>query len=218
MKREQLTNGFSLWTDEGCTFGTDAVLLAEFAKVKAGEHVCDLGSGCGILPFLWQSASGGPVVDAVECEPHACELFRRSVAENGLSDRIAVWEQSWNACTLPRETYDRVTCNPPYFPQNGGKQSPDAARRLARTEQGDTLAEVTAAAARLLKNGGRFVLCHRPERLVDAVTALRAEGLEPKRMQWVHHRADKAPFLWLCEAIKGGKPSLAVLPPIIIEE
>ncbi len=217
MRKEQLTNDYTLWVDEGCTFGTDALLLAAFASVKRTDRVCDLGSGCGILPFLWQTAEGGPVVDAVEREPHACDLLRRSVCENGLQDRIAVHEQSWCDLTLPCGVYDRVTCNPPYFPESG-KQSPDAARRLARTEQGDTLAQVTAAAARLLKNGGRFVLCHRPERLVDALMALRAQGLEPKRMQWVHHRVDKEPFLWLCEAIKGGKPSLTVLPPIIIKE
>ena len=77
MKRERLTNGFSLWVDDGCTFGTDAVLLAAFANVKATDRVCDLGSGCGILPFLWQTAAGGPAVDAVEREPHACALLRR---------------------------------------------------------------------------------------------------------------------------------------------
>ncbi|MBQ6829994.1 MAG: methyltransferase [Clostridia bacterium] len=218
MNKEQLTNGFSLWVDEGCTFGTDAVLLSAFAGVKRTDRVCDLGTGCGILPFLWQTANGGPTVDAVECEPHACELTRRSVCENGLQDRIYVWEQSWNALTLPHGVYDRVTCNPPYFSENSGKQSPDAARRLARTERGDTLTEVTVVAAKLLKNGGRFALCHRPERLVDVVTALRAAGLEPKRLQWVHHRVDSAPFLLLCEAIKGGGPSLTVLPPIIIKE
>lgn len=218
MKQEQLTNGFRLWVDDHCTFGTDAVLLATFANVKATDRVCDLGSGCGILPFLWQTATGGPVVDAVDCEPTACALIRRSVADNGLSDRITVWEQSWTTLTLPCGVYDRVTCNPPYFSANGGEQSPDAIRRLARTEQGDTLTEVATAAARLLKNGGRFVLCHRPERMVDALVALRAHGLEPKRMCLVHHRADKVPFLWLCEAIKGGKPSLNVLPPILIEE
>lgn len=218
MRQEQLRNGFFLWVDDDCTFGTDAVLLAEFARVKAGERVCDLGTGCGILPFLWQTKDGGPTVDAVECAPHACALLRRSVSENGLSERIAVYETSWCDLSLAAGTYDRVVCNPPYFPEAGGKQSPSSARRLARTERGETLAEVTAAAAKLLKNGGHFALCHRPERLCDVVTALRARGLEPKRLQWVHHRADKEPFLFLCEAIKGAKPSLTVLPPILIEE
>ncbi len=218
MNKEHLPNGFYIWVDTHCTFGIDAVLLSHFAAPKSCERVCDLGTGCGILPLLFQTKEGGPVVDAVECEPYAVELMRRSVRENGLQERIMVHEQSWCDLDLPASTYDRVVCNPPYFAKGGGKESPAAARRLARHENGDTLREVTAAAARLLKNKGRFVLCHRPERLVDVMVTLREHGLEPKRLQWVHDRPEKEPFLFLCEAIKGGKPSLAVLPSLGVKE
>lgn len=218
MHLEKLTNGYALWVDEECTFGTDALLLAAFANVKVGERVCDLGTGCGILPLLWQTPNGGPAVDAVDCQPQAVALARRSVAENGLSDRIAVHEQSWDALTLAHGAYDRVVCNPPYFSETAGKVSPSAARRTARHERGDTLSSVCGAAARLLKNGGRFALCHRPERLADVLGALRDKGLEPKRLQWVHARRDAVPFLFLCEAVKGAKPSLSVLPPVFIKE
>ena len=33
-------------------FGSDAVLLADFARPKRRDIVCDLGTGCGILPLL----------------------------------------------------------------------------------------------------------------------------------------------------------------------
>ena len=35
---------------ESFCFGTDAVLLADFATVKKNAAVCDLGTGTGILP------------------------------------------------------------------------------------------------------------------------------------------------------------------------
>nr|WP_330369515.1 hypothetical protein [Clostridioides mangenotii] len=37
---------------EGFCFGVDAVLLANFAKVKKGSTVVDLGTGTGIVPIL----------------------------------------------------------------------------------------------------------------------------------------------------------------------
>lgn len=213
MGTERLPNGRTVFTEKDCTFGTDAVLLAAFAAPRQGR-VCDLGCGCGIIPLLIQH--GSMTVDAVDCHPEAVALARRSVKENGLSAHITVHEQSWSALTLPAGQYDAVTCNPPYFPENSGKQNPDPVRRLARHEHGDTLSEVCAAAARLLKDGGHFALCHRPERLADVLAALRACRLEPKRLQLVHARHDAAPFLLLCDAVKGGHPTLHVLPPHLL--
>ncbi len=214
---EQLGGGRTITVTQTHTFGTDALLLADFAAPRAHERVCDLGTGCGILPLLFHRTSHAPIVDAVELCPEAAALAKSNVKQNGLNDRITVYEEDWRALSLPKGVYDRVVCNPPYFAENSGKTSSLPERRLARHEQGDTLASVTSAAAKLLKNGGHFVLCHRPERLVDVLETLRANNLEPKRLQLVHARADRPPFLLLCDAVRLSKPSLNVLPPLILD-
>ena len=40
--------------------------------------------------------------------------------------------------------------------------------------------------------------------------------IEPKRMRLVHPYADKEPNMVLIEGLKGGKPRLAVDPPLIV--
>ena len=95
--------------------------------------------------------------------------------------------------------FDLVISNPPYFPQNSGKG--DSPFRMELTA---TLADFCAAAGGLLRNGGRFALCHRPERLADLFASLRASGLEPKRMKLV------SPKLVLLESVKQGRPGLHV--------
>ena len=66
-----------------------------------------------------------------------------------------------------------------------------------------------AAASRLLKNGGRFCICHRPERLADLLSGLRACSLEPKRLRLLLAApGDAVPWLVLCEAKKGAGPGL----------
>ena len=214
---EQLGGGLCITVTEEHTFGTDALLLAEFAEVRHNERICDLGTGCGILPLLFHRTSPAPSIDAVECSTAAAALARQNVLQNGLQECITVYEEDWQSLSLPAGKYDRVICNPPYFPENSGKAALSPARRLARQEQGDTLATVTAAAARLLRNGGHFVLCHRPERLADVLEALRGNRLEPKRLRLVHARAELPPFLLLCDAVRNAKPSLNVLPPLILE-
>jgi tRNA1(Val) A37 N6-methylase TrmN6 len=214
---EPLDNNRFVWVDDVCTFGTDAVLLAEFAAAHKATRVCDFGTGCGILPLLWHTKPHAPVVDAVERSPRAAALARRSVTENDLSDRIRVIEQDWCSLALQAGAYDLVTCNPPYFAVGSGKVCPNPARRLARHETATTLHDITAAAHRLLTSGGRFCLCHRPERMADVLRALQDGGFAPVRIQLVHARTDTAPFLLLCEAVKGGNRHLAVLPPHILE-
>ena len=206
----------------GCSFGEDALALARFAVPRPEERVCDLGTGTGVLPLYWYREPGesqGPSIDAVELDPTAAALARRAVREGGLLSFIRVWEADLRALegVLPAGAYDRVTCNPPYFYGKGAFPSDPgsaaARRRLARQEgtHSCTLDQVLAAAARLLKNGGRFLVCHRPERLTDLVSGLRAHGLEPKRLRLLLARpGDTAPWLLLCEARKGGRPGLSV--------
>ncbi|MGN1003762.1 MAG: methyltransferase, partial [Oscillospiraceae bacterium] len=65
----------------------------------------------------------------------------------------------------------------------------------------------------LVKNGGRFALVHRPERLADLLGTLRAYDLEPKRMQFVQAR-DLPPSAVLIETYKQAKPGLTILPAL----
>ena len=98
-----------------------------------------------------------------------------------------------------------MVSNPPYFPPGSGRGDDPA-----RMELHGGLEELCAAAGRLLKNGGRFALCHRPERLCDVLCTLRAHGLEPKRLKLVAHSPAHPPALLLVEAVKGGRPGLVV--------
>ena len=86
----------------------------------------------------------------------------------------------------------------------------------ARMEEECTLDDVCAAAGWAVKNGGRFAIVHRPERLVDLFCALRQYDMEPKRMRFVQAR-DLPPSAVLVEAYKQGKPGLVVYPPEVRE-
>lgn len=219
MRSESLFNGITVCVDDACNFGTDAVLLSEFAPVKRTDRVCDLGTGSGIIPLLWFAHKHAPQsVDAVDISEHAVRLAQTAVEQNGLTERITVHCQDWRSLTLPPCHYDVVTCNPPYFAAGSGKVSDDLDRRLARHERPDTLSTLFAAAARLLKTDGHFCFCHRPERLADVLLLMHEYGFAPSRIQWIYTRTDTPPFLWLCDAVRGRTPQLHVLPPHILEK
>ena len=52
IKKEPLGNGFYVYVSGHHTFGTDAMLLNNFARATAKDKMVDLGTGCGIIPLL----------------------------------------------------------------------------------------------------------------------------------------------------------------------
>ena len=201
-------------------FGQDAVLLSSFAVVKKGESALDLGSGTGIIPILLAGKTAGDFFHGLEIQPDSVEMSRRSVLFNDLTERIKITEGDIkNADKLyPLASFDVITSNPPYITNTGGLKNSDIRKTIARHEVLCSLEDVTHAAAKLLRPGGRFYMVHRPHRLTDIMCSLRANRLEPKTLRFVHPHAGDEPEMVLAEAIRGTKPMLKVLPPLIIME
>ena len=76
--------------EAGFRFGTDAVLLADFAMAKRGERVCDMGTGTGVLPLLIAARAEDTQIDAFEVQADVADMASRSVRLNGLESRIRV--------------------------------------------------------------------------------------------------------------------------------
>lgn len=191
------------WPEGIFPLGGDALALGAFAPVKPGWRVCDLGCGGGALLLLLAAREPSLSLTGVELDSLAARTARENFARNGLEGEILSGDLRENS--LPAGRFDLIVSNPPYFPVGTG-----ASAGPARSEEACTLEELCAAAARLVKNGGRFALCHRPERLVDLFCALRAHGLEPKRLKLLRHSPEHPPSLALVEARKQGRPGLII--------
>lgn len=226
---ERIGGGVDLYISEQHTFGTDAFLLSHFAAPRKRDLACDLGTGCGVVPLLWFREEEGPrLAYGLDIQPEAVVLLGKSVKESGLEDRVlpvladlrAIGKRGSRKAwpDFPAGEFTLVTCNPPYNAAGTGLLSEKLSDRVARHETLCTLDDVCAAAARLLRYGGRFCICHLPERLVDLMEAMRVHRLEPKRLRMVQQTADDAPWLVLVEAKLGAKPSLKVEKPLIMRE
>ncbi|OQB14699.1 MAG: tRNA1(Val) (adenine(37)-N6)-methyltransferase [Firmicutes bacterium ADurb.Bin193] len=215
-----LKNGKSLCViqnpDYFC-FGVDAVLLADFAKIPKNAVVADMGCGCGVIPLLIAAKTEASHITGIEIQSEVAEMAQRSVALNGLEDKISVI----NADIKRFEgsgVFDVITCNPPYKEGGGGLKNPNKYLAVARHEVCCTLSDVIKTAARLLKPGGKLNIIHRPERLADIICGMRKNGLEPKRIRFVHPAPYKTATMVLIEGAKGGRPKLFSEPPLYIHD
>ena len=217
---EPLWAGYAVLTADGHTFGTDTILLADFSMPRPGETCADLGTGCGAIPILWCARSSPAAVYAAELQRNACALAERSVRLNGLERKIRVVRGDVRRLpgtgALPRGL-DLIACNPPYGKAGCGVPSAGESRRVARQETCCGFSDFARTAGAFLRWGGRFCFCLRPDRLCEAADGLRAAGIEPKRLRFVQQRDGKAPFLFLLEGRRGGKPGLAVEPTLLVE-
>lgn len=204
---------------EGLTFGTDALLLAAFIG-KKGKLALELGGGCGIISMLLAARGRFESILCAEIQRDYAELIERNIDLNGLSSslRAVCADVRESALLGPLGEYDAVFSNPPYMTADSGKLCQRDQKSIARHELFGTIDDFAAAAARALKYGGRFYTVYRPARLIDLFSAMRAHRLEPKRITFVHARADLAPSMVLTEARLGGKCELTVSKPLFLSD
>lgn len=218
---QPLGGGVEIYVSPTHRFGTDAILLADFASIKGRDRAIDLGTGCGIIPFLWCANGHSGGITAVEISGAAADMAARSARHNGLEGQVDIINADLRRLCADRPelrgAFTLVTMNPPYKAANDGAQSPDDERRQARHEVNCTTDDVCNCAAGLLNFGGRLCMCQRPDRLCDLIVSMRTAGIEPKRLRMVCQRAGAAPMLILIEGKRGGRPGLVNLPPLYVE-
>ena len=202
---------------DGFCFGIDAVLLANFSKVKRGSKVVDLGTGTGIIPVLISGKSRADKIIGVEIQEEVAEMATRSVKLNDLEDRVSILNEDLNDITslIGKNTVDVVVSNPPYMHSKGIINENDK-KAISRHGIMCDLEDIFRVAKDILKPNGKLYMINRTLRLVDMMVYARNHNLEPKTMKFVHSKIGKAPKLVLVEFVKCAKPEVKVLEPLYI--
>jgi len=199
-------------------FGVDAVLLANFAKIKKGFRVVDLCSGTGIIPFILAGKTEAESMTGIEIQRDMTDMASRSAKYNKLEQKIEFINldiKDSKKLSLLKKA-DVVTVNPPYKLKDSGLINPDDKNAIARHEICCTFEDVVVAAKAVLKHSGRIYIIHRPDRLVDVLCTMRKYRIEPKLIRMVHPNYTKAPTMVLIEGQNNGGKFLKWLPPLYV--
>ena len=198
-------------------FSLDSVLLANFVTInKKYKNIMDIGCGNAPIPLILSTRTSAKIV-GVEIQEEVEKLAIKSVKINNLENQIEIINDDINKLyeNLESDTFDVITCNPPYFKYNETSNVNDSKYKvIARHELMLDIKRLLKISRKLLKNNGILAIVHRPERLLDILLEMKNNNIEPKRIQLIYPGVDKEANILLIEGSKNGKPGLKIMPPL----
>lgn len=197
----------------GFCFGIDSILLSDFSKnIKKGANVLDLGTGTGIIATLLCGKTNLNKIIGIEIQEEIAEMANRSIKLNNLENKFKIVNE--NILNLPKifekNSFDVIVTNPPYKKKNTGIINEEEKMIISRHEITASLEDFIKISNILLKDKGEFYMVHRPERLVDILSIMRENKLEPKILRFVYSNINKEPKLILIKGVKNSKPFLKI--------
>ncbi|MCD2348383.1 tRNA1(Val) (adenine(37)-N6)-methyltransferase [Clostridium guangxiense] len=199
-------------------FGVDAVLLANYAKIKKRARVVDLCSGTGIIPFIIAGKTEASSITGLEIQDELVSMANRTVKYNNFEDKIDFMHGDLKDVELIKgiKKADIVTVNPPYKLYNSGIINKNDNNAISRHEICCKLEDVISACRIILKDNGKLFMVHRPERIADVLCIMRKYKIEPKSIRMVHPSVKKAPNIMLVEGQRDGGRFLRWEEPLYI--
>lgn len=200
----------------GYGFTSDSVLLANFVKTKKTDRCVEIGTGSGIISILVNYKEKPKHIFAFEIQKEASNLASKNVKLNNMQNCITVInDQIQNYKNYLQDgEIDVVFANPPYFKYDQTVCGECEEKAISRFDKYLPLTDFFESASRLLKFGGKMFFVNDSQRLNECFTVMAKFNLAPKRMYFVHPNQSKNSSVFLCEAVKGGKNSLIVMPPL----
>ncbi len=200
---------------KGYRFSVDAPLLAAAVETRAGDDLCELGTGCGIVSLLL-SVKPFRRITALEIQDGLADLAERNVRLNGLESRITIVRADLREFRPP-ERFDVVFSNPPYIKKRQGFLSLSAEKSVAKHEIKCDILEVMRAAAGLLKEDGRAFFVYPEKRNKDFCLAAEAAGLGVAWLRRVHPRRSEPANLFLARC-EFRASTVETAPPLVLFE
>ena len=197
--------------EDGFKFSIDSILLAEYVTNYNNAIILDMCTGNAPVPLILSTKTDSKIY-AFEIQKEVADLANESVKYNKLNNQITIFNDDINNISkyFEAESFNIITCNPPYFKDNIINLNKNDLLTIARHEIKVNLEEIFSIASTYLKQNGYFYLVHRPERLDDIICNGIKYNIPVKEIQLITTKEDNAPSILLVKCRKNGKPGIKI--------
>ena len=200
-------------------FSLESVLLPCFVIIsKNTNKILDLCTGNAPIPLILSIKTKAKIY-GVEIQEDVYDLAKKSVDINNLSNQIEIINDDVKNIgkRFESDTFDIITCNPPYFKNiDTSKKNDDIHKIIARHEVNLTMEDIVKVVRKLLKNDGKFYLVHRTERFLELTNLLMSNNIMPKRVRFIYPKDNSESNLFMLESVKNGKYGMKLESPLYV--
>ena len=200
-------------------FSLESVLLPCFVIInKNTNNILDLCTGNAPIPLVLSTKTKAKIY-GVEIQKDVYDLAKKSVDINNLSKQIEIINDDVKNISnkFESDTFDIITCNPPYFKDvDTSKKNDDIHKIIARHEVSLNMDDIAKVVRKLLKNDGKFYLVHRTERFLELTNLLMSNNIMPKRVRFIYPKENSESNLFMLEAVKNGKYGMKLESPLYV--
>ena len=200
-------------------FSLDSILLPNFVTInQTAKNILDIGTGNAPIPLILSTKTKAKIY-GVEIQEDVYDLAKKSIDINNLSNQIEIINDDVKNISnkFESDTFDIITCNPPYFKDiDTSKKNDDIHKIIARHEVNLTMEDIVKVVRKLLKNDGKFYLVHRTERFLELTNLLMSNNIMPKRVRFIYPKENSESNLFMLEAVKNGKYGMKLESPLYV--
>lgn len=197
-----------------------AAVAAEEAEPLGARRILDLGCGQGSVLLLMAWRFPEAQLWGIEAQVDRAAMARRSVAYNGVEDRVRVMTADFRSGGALGDLTELpiITGTPPYFPLGTGTESEHAHARPCRFELRGGLEAYLEVARDRLAPEGRLVLANTALARGRIERATETLGLHLARRLEVIPREGKAPLIVVDVFARARAPSSASVGALVVRD
>ena len=197
--------------DQFFKFSLDSILLAEYVDKKfKNKKVIDLCCGNAAIPLILNYYQFKDIT-GLELQKPIYDLGIASLRENNITNIKLINSDVNDVRNIFKgETFDVVTCNPPYFKTNSSSLiNENEIKAIARHEIKLNLDTLFKNISYLLVNGGILYMVHRSDRLFEIANVSNKYHLTIKEVVFVASNNDNYDMV-LIKFVKNGNDGVKI--------
>lgn len=168
--------------------GTDAVLLAAWARVEDATHILDVGTGTGVIALICAQRNSKAIIEAIDIDEGSIEDARENFDACKWNDRLKLHLGDYRKIAST-EKFDLIISNPPYFTDSLRPSNPT--RNTARHDDSLPADAFIQKTKTLLAPHGRLAIILPVSELERWIKETATVNLKPERICRVHTLAYK---------------------------
>jgi len=198
---------------DGYRFNSDSMILSWFIfKMLFKKDIAisiEIGSGTGVVPIVLNCHGFRSKTYCLEVQENLFKLLGQNIEKNGLSDILIPIKDSFLNNPLPAvKKCNLIYTNPPYFPLDAGRPSPNSEKAKARHEFFGSLNDFLLSASKILKDKGHFIFVYPMSRIQFALSCATKAGFSLRHLYFYQENPSVPPSLFTahlvlsnCEAV-----------------